>query len=423
MWRDFVFLLRKVGGILNTAFYVSIGTKLSESIFLKKIFFLNYRTLRWKVSASSRNFLDRFFKNEFFVYIKRFWSKRLSFKNKIFLIFFGFCVTNFRLIVEKVDGVVKSTFYISIGTLWGKLFPPEKKCHTLSLSANEQNFSGNCRKNSKRFVKTAFHVSKKTLCWNNRFGEKKISSLADVEQKFVGFCKRIFSRLVERAFFASIGTLWGESFSKKYVFFSFGYSGKKNFGFCGELSDKSFETVFFSCSWELFEASGFFSEEKSYLLWILVDELLSVCWENIGGVIKTAFYESRGKFWAESYFWGILSQFRTLPGKISTSSRIFLNGFVKTEFHAYIGKFEGKSIPFAWKCTFISSGHWAKYFGSLWNLFHRGCQKCIRRFLGTSLKETFSAKNLSFVDIEWNKFQLFVYKIWAVLSKLHSTGP
>ena len=183
------------------------------------------------------------------------------------------------------------------------------------MSATEQKFSGILSKKFQKLCQNCFPRVQKNTLLKQQVWRKKVLSLADIERKIVGFCKRIFKRVVERAFFASIGTLWGEHFSKKYVFFSVLDIQGKNFGFFGELLDKSCKTVFFSCPWELFEANEFFLWKKSHPLWILVDELLSVCWGKVSGVIKTAFYEHRGIFWAESCFWGILFSFSDMAQK------------------------------------------------------------------------------------------------------------
>ena len=232
--------------------------KVKRINFFKETFFLNYRTLRWKVSASSRNFLDKFFKTEFFVYVKRFLSKRFFFKNKIFLIFFGFCVTTFRLFVEKVVGVVKSTFYISIGTLWGKLFPLEKMSYFITVGQWAKFFRHLSKKVQENCQNCFPRVQKNTLL-KQQVWRKKILSLADIEQKIVGFCKRIFSRLVERAFLCFHRNIVRRIFFEKVCFlFSFGYSGKKTSAFVENFPTSLLKLCFFLCPWEQFEANDFF---------------------------------------------------------------------------------------------------------------------------------------------------------------------
>ena len=98
------------------------------------------------------------------------------------------------------------------------------------------------------------------------------------------FVKKSFSRVVETAFFASIGKFWGEFFERN-VFFTFVYSGEKTSGFLAKIPTNLLKLRFF-LSMRTFWGKLVFSGKYSYFLWILGDELLSVCWAKNDGVIK-----------------------------------------------------------------------------------------------------------------------------------------
>ena len=142
-------------------------------IILLKIFFLLFPdSERKNFCLFFGNFSDGFVKTALFVSKKTFSSERFSFKNKIFLIFFGFCVTIFCLLVEKIDGVFKSTFYISIGTLWPKFFPLEKKSFLIIAGQWAKIFRHFVEKIPKASSKLRSTCPKRTLCWKKRFGGK-----------------------------------------------------------------------------------------------------------------------------------------------------------------------------------------------------------------------------------------------------------
>ena len=142
-------------------------------IILLRNFFLSFPDIERKdFRIFLGNFLDGFVKTAYFVSIKTFSRKRFSFKNKIFLIFFGFSVTIFCLLVEKVDGIFKSTFYISTGILWGKMFPLEEMWFLILVGQLAKFFRNFVEKIPKASSKLCSTCPKRTLCWKKMFGGK-----------------------------------------------------------------------------------------------------------------------------------------------------------------------------------------------------------------------------------------------------------
>ena len=181
------FVEKKTVELKKFVFYESKWKFWGKSYFWRTFFlsFLDIERKNFRIFLG--NFSDGFVKTAYFVSIRTFWSKRFSFKNKIFLIFFGFCVTIFCLLVEKVDGIFKSTFYISTGILWGKMLPLEEMWFLIIVGHWAKLFPAFCRKNSESFVKTAFHISKKNILLKKSFGGSFFLSLADNERKTVDF--------------------------------------------------------------------------------------------------------------------------------------------------------------------------------------------------------------------------------------------
>ena len=249
-------------------------------IILLKNFFLSFPDIEQKdFRLFFGNFSDGFVKSAFFVSIKTFSSKRFSFKNKIFLIFFGFCVTIFCLLVEKVDGVFKSTFYFSIGTLWAKLFPLEKISFLIIVGQCANIFRHFVEKIPKASSKLRSTSPKRTLCWKKGLEENFFVTCGQWTKNCRLFVKKDFSRVVKTAFCASIGKFWGEIFWKEY-FFSISYIQEKKLQvFWRNFRQFCWNSVFF-VSMRTFWGKGVFSGKYSYLFWLLGDELLSVCWEK-----------------------------------------------------------------------------------------------------------------------------------------------
>ena len=165
---------------------------------------------------------------------------------------------------------------------------------------------------------------KRTLCWKKGLEENFFVTCGQWTKNCRLFVKKDFSRLVKTAFCASIGKFWGEIFWKEY-FFSISYIQEKKLQvFWRNFRQFCWNSVFF-VSMRTFWGKGVFSGKYSYLFWLLGDELLSVCWEKNGGVIKTVFCESKWMFWGESYFWRIFFfRSRTLSKK---TSAFFLANF------------------------------------------------------------------------------------------------
>ena len=182
-----------------------------------------------------------------------------------------------------------------------------------------KNFAAFCRRNSESFVKTPFHLSKKNTLLKKNVWRKIFYQLRTMNGKLSTFCNKGFSRLVKTAFSVSIGKLWGEFYWKEYFFFTFVDSGEETSGFLVKFQTILLKLRFF-VSMRTFWGKRIVSGRNSYLLWILGDEHLSVCWEKNGGVKKTVFYESEWLFWGKSYFWRIFFfRFRTLSEKTSAS--------------------------------------------------------------------------------------------------------
>ena len=115
---------------------------------------------------------------------------------------------------DLFSNVIRTAFYVSMGTFWGDSFVFEKEFFHQFRTLSEQ-FLAFCTKLSDRVFETA-----KLRCTDllelfdsNFFPWRKFSvSFSDIELKLLGFSSEFFGRIVKTAINVTIGTIWGDWF-------------------------------------------------------------------------------------------------------------------------------------------------------------------------------------------------------------------
>ena len=119
-----------------------------------------------------------------------------------------------------------------------------------------------------------------------------------------------------------------------------------------------------------------------------------------GRVVKFAFYVSTESFW----IWKTFSekkhkshQHRTLSKNVFGLLWHHLGKTVKTAVYVSIGTIQGKKVFQKKNRFFIFLGHWAQSIRpSVFFCFRQGCQNCLLRIHGKSLKRKSSIKRFIF---------------------------
>ena len=153
-FRFFSSLLR---GVVNRAIYVNVGTFLEEYLILIKVFFQTFRTLRVNFSDFRQKSLGWALNTVFscpYGYFVKYFSPENCFYYHFWTStekFSDFCRNIF-------DGVVRTAFYVSIGTCWGETFIYEESAlhHIWNL---RQKFAAILQEMLSRSVRTAFYLS------------------------------------------------------------------------------------------------------------------------------------------------------------------------------------------------------------------------------------------------------------------------
>ena len=241
--------------------------------------------------------------------------------------------------------------------------------------------------------------------------------------------RRIFVwRKVKTAFYVSRWTFWRNSILqwKKTFTLHFPKNGRKNSGLVSELFKRVCQNCNFRFYWNLsreiipFGEIGFFN-----LFEILSKKFSAVFQEVLGGVIKTAFYVSKGTTWWKNFDF-FLYEYPTLGEKFSSVSRKKLAGISellsKSPYEFFCGKHPFLKWSFSW------------FFPDLIGTFSHFCLNFpawFSKLLSISPCELFEENCYCWVDIRHNNFQTWVETCYtdfcwnfpAGLSKLLPTSP
>ena len=425
MWRDFVFLLRKCAGFIKTAFYVSMGTSLGESIFLKNFFFeisdiaqKSFRFFSQYFGRVCQNCVKRVRKNKL---------KQTSFTRKIIFstsLDFGWqtCVYLLRKSPWSCQNHILRFYRNSVR----KFNLSGKYVFCLSFWAFEQSFSALCRKLSRSFFEAAFHVSKEILSWQ-KFLEKKLffQHWRTLSEQMSTFVRHVSSALSKLRCTCQWGHFEATVFFVEMFWKFVAQCSKKNkqnistkntvasncpHGHVQRSFNNPAETCLTKVDIFLLNArhcwkknSSDFPQQTDEKLSPNIQKRINVyLLRKIRGINRTHIlnlHRNNGRKRISLENLCFLYDLRPLRKFFQLLSKKCFNKSVRTEFTAYLGAFEGKNIAFDWKMYLCNFRTLSGIFRFSVEYFHQGCQKCIRPFLGISLRETFAEKNLSFVIV------------------------
>ena len=116
-----------LGKAVRTSVYVSIGTLWAEFCSKNTIIFLSISDIEWKI-FNFRKFILAVLSNWHFMCPEEHFEEIFFFReNIIFFIFFRcWAKKNLTFCQKSFRGDVKTAFYVSIGTFWGKIFVSKK---------------------------------------------------------------------------------------------------------------------------------------------------------------------------------------------------------------------------------------------------------------------------------------------------------
>ena len=192
------------------------------------MFFIQFETFSDKFLAVCWENFGRFVAIAIYVFIRFFPTEKIFvWKFHIFIISDN-DRKNIELRQAFFGGVVKAAFYVCIRTFWQKLLSFWERCNLLSLSDLQRNFFWILSKIFSEVLKTAFYVSIWIL-WAKRVSWKLFSCFRlfrTLSKRFLTICREVFCGVVKTAFWESMPSISWKTFClwKKYTFFgSFRY--------------------------------------------------------------------------------------------------------------------------------------------------------------------------------------------------------
>ena len=146
------FYLEEIGGFDKTVFYVSIGTSLGESIYLKKFFF-SFSDIARKNFRSFSQFFELVRQNWVPRVHRKIWGEKHTFRLKMYFYIFRILSRIFRLFVESIPpGLSKVHSTIPWNQFEGNNFWEK----TILCGHWVKQFPAFCEKKLSSVVKTAF---------------------------------------------------------------------------------------------------------------------------------------------------------------------------------------------------------------------------------------------------------------------------
>ena len=178
------------------------------------------------------------------------------FLKKQFLHHFWTLSEKFLVFCPKLsDGVLKTAFCISIGTLRGEIFFRKNNSLTfLDIEQNWLSFSSDFFRQvrQKRNQRDQGNILRRIICfWNKVF----IYHFGTLNEQFLVFCQIFLNKVVQTAFYVYRGKNWGCFSALQSSFLSILQNEWKRFDF---WSDKSLSELHSKCTYEYFEGKSFF---------------------------------------------------------------------------------------------------------------------------------------------------------------------